>query len=144
MKRSEGGFTLIGLLVSMAIVALITGAATTSIFQVFNVTTRSSDHVTVIRQVQNAGYWISQDAMEAEHVIVDDDPATPEFLILNWTEWGYDEDSIYHVVTYSFQDLSEGIGKLMRNNIQENQLRTSKDFINQKYCTIRYIQILKK
>jgi len=113
MKQSERGFTLIETLVGIAILALIAGAATMATFQVINVTKSSNDHITAVRQVQNAGYWISRDALMAENVIVDD-LTPPDFLILNWTEWGYDEDSTYHSVRYSFQDLSDGIGKLRR------------------------------
>lgn len=121
MKRSEGGFTLIELLLVVAIVALMAGAATMATFQVINVTKRSNNHMTAIRQVQNAGYWISHDALMAENVA--DNLTPPGFLTLTWTEWGYDEDkkgeetdTIYHSVTYSFQDLSDGIGKLRRTH----------------------------
>lgn len=117
MKRSEWGFSVIEVLVAMAIVAFIAGGATMATFQVINVTKSSSDHATAIRQAQNAGYWISWDALMSENAIVDDDPETPDLLFLNWTEWGYgEEDSIYHLVTYSLQDLSDGIGKLVRNH----------------------------
>ena len=124
MKRSERGFTLIEILLVMAIVALIAGAATMATFQVINVTNRSNNHMTVIRQVQNAGYWISHDALMAESVITGN-LTPPDFLFLTftWTEWGYEddhhgEDTIYHLVTYSFsfQDLSDGIGKLRRTH----------------------------
>ncbi len=120
MKRSERGFTLIELLVTIAIVAIITAAATMSTFQVFNVTRRSNDHMVTIRQVQNAGYWISRDALMAQNIVVDDDdPGTPEleFLTLKWTEWSYDDASTYHSVTYSIEDLSGEIGKLERNYV---------------------------
>jgi len=118
MKRSERGFTLIELLVVIAIVALIGGAATTTTFQVLASTKRSNDHMTAIRQVQNAGYWISNDVLMAQTITTADDEETPEveFITLTWTEWGYDdyEDSTYHSVTYYFEDLSDGIGKLKR------------------------------
>ena len=119
MKRGERGFTLIEVLVVIAIVATISAAATMSTFQVFNVTRRSNDHVVTVRQVQNAGYWISRDALMAESVVVDNDPETDEFLTLTlkWTEWNYDGDSVYHEVTYSIEDLSpDGIGKLIRTH----------------------------
>ena len=115
MKRNEQGFTLIELIIVIAIVAIIAGAATFTTFQVLNVTASSGNDIRVIRQVQNAGWWISQDALVAENIIIDDDPETPEFLLFSWTQWGYDEESIYHAVTYSFEDVSEGIGKLKRN-----------------------------
>ena len=119
MKRSERGFTLIELIVAAAIIVLIVGAATMTTFQVLNVTRSSNDHMTAIRQVQNAGYWISRDALMAQKIDIGDDPDTTEItevLILSWTEWGYDEDSTYHSVTYSIQDLSDGFEKLVRTH----------------------------
>ena len=117
MKLSERGFTLVELLVVIAIMSLITLGATMTTFQIINVTRRSNDHVAAVRQVQNAGYWISRDALMAENAVVGDDPETEtvEFLILTWTEWDYDdtEDSEYHEVIYSFQDPPSGIGKLL-------------------------------
>ena len=115
MKRSERGFTLIELLVVLAISAVITIAAGMATVQVISVTRNSNDNMTVIRQVQSAGYWISRDALMAEYASVGSNPE--DFLTLNWTEWSHDEDedSIYHTVTYSFQGLSaDGIGKLIR------------------------------
>ena len=98
MKPSEQGFTLIELLVAIAIIALIAGAATMATFQVINVTKRSNDHMTVIRQVQNAGYWISHDALMAQSIMFDDPETTEvtEVLILSWTNW----DGVLHGVTY--------------------------------------------
>jgi len=120
MKRGERGFTLIEVLVVIAIAALITLGATTTTFQVFNVTRHSNDHIAVVRQVQNAGYWISRDALMAESVVVDGDPETDEFLTLKWTEWdfGKKKDLVvyYHEVTYFFQDLPDDIGKLDRTH----------------------------
>ncbi|TRZ49142.1 MAG: prepilin-type N-terminal cleavage/methylation domain-containing protein [Dehalococcoidia bacterium] len=123
IKRDQKGFTLIELLVVLAIIALIAIAATTTTFQVLASTKRSNDHMTAIRQVQNAGYWISNDAQMAQSVVTDDVPETPEFLVLNWTEWDEGKkkkDSKYHLVTYSFQDLSDGIGKLKRQYLIKN------------------------
>ena len=117
MKLSERGFTLVELLVVIALMSLITLGATMTTFQIINVTRHSNDHVAAVRQVQNAGYWISRDALMAESVVVDDDPETAEFLTLTWAEWGYDEDSYYHEATYSFRDLSAGIGKLERQYV---------------------------
>ncbi len=114
MKRSERGFTFIEFLVVMAIVALIAGAAGAATLQLFASTKRSNDHMTAVRQVQNAGYWISRDALMAENT--DNVTTHPDFLVLTWTEWDDSQVSTYHSVTYSFsfQDLSDEIGKLKR------------------------------
>lgn len=114
MKQGEKGFTLIELAVAIAIISLIGSATAATTFQVIKGTERSNDHTTAVRQVQNAGYWISYDTRMAENVVADN-LTLPDFLILTWTEWDYDEgDSTYHSVTYFFEDLSDGVGKLKR------------------------------
>ena len=115
MSQGEKGFSTIELIVALSIIALIGLAATMTTFQVINVTERSESHMTAIRQVQNAGYWISRDAQMAESVITDNLSAT-DFIILTWTERDYVSDDIYHSVTYFFEELSDEIGKLKRNH----------------------------
>ncbi len=113
MKRSERGFTLIELLLVIAITAGLALAAGATVTQLFASSKRINDHMTTVRQVQNAGFWISRDAMIADSATVNNE--TPDnFLVLTWTEWSYDADSTYHSVTYSLQDLSGGIGKIQR------------------------------
>ena len=116
MKQGEKGFSTIELIVALFIIALIGSAAAATTFQVINGTARSNAHMTAVRQIQNAGYWISHDAQMAESVVTDN-LTHPDFLVLTWTEQDYSEDDpIYHSVTYFFEDLSDGIGKLKRNH----------------------------
>ena len=115
MKQGEKGFTIIEMVVSIAIIAIIGLAANMTIFQVVNGTARSNSHMTAVRQVHNAGFWISRDAQMAESVITDN-LSLPDFIVLNWTERDYDSDDTYHSVTYFFEELSDEIGKLKRNH----------------------------
>ena len=115
MRQGEKGFTLIEFIVAISIIALIASAAAVTTFQVINGTGRSNSHMTSMRQVQNAGYWISRDARMAESIITDN-LSSPNFVILNWAERDYGSDSTYHSVTYFFEDLSDGIGKLKRSH----------------------------
>jgi len=114
MKQSEKGFTLIELIGAVAVTALIALTVTAVTFQLIKVTERSNDQMTAIPQVQNAGYWISHDTRIAESVTVDN-LEDQNFLILNWTDYE-GGDPTYHSVTYFFEDLSDGIGKLKRNH----------------------------
>jgi len=91
IHKNQKGFTLIELIVAIAITALIIGVIVMSIFQVFTVNTLSSNHMKAVRQVQNTGYWISRDTLMAQSVDSDpaDDVATlgTEILILSWVAW---------------------------------------------------------
>ena len=115
MKLGEKGFTLVELVVAITIMVLASGAAGAAIFQIFNGTGRSNSHMTAVRQVQNAGYWISRDAQMAQTATIDN-LTLPDFLILSWTEWDDAGDPIYHSATYSFEELTDGIGKLKRGH----------------------------
>lgn len=89
MKRNERGFTLIELTIVIAIIALIAGGATMSIIQVVKGNERSNNHMTAVRQVQNAGFWISRDTQMAQVITTDDDTGTAEteVLTLTWVGW---------------------------------------------------------
>ena len=97
INKKQRGFTLIELLIAIAITSVITGGITTAIFQTFTVNARTSSHMTAVRQVQNAGHWISQDAQMAQEVLPSGATGFNP-LTLTWTEW---VDSTENVVTYS-------------------------------------------
>jgi len=115
MKQGEKGFTLVELLVATTIIVLATGAAGAATFQVFKGTERNNNYMTAVRQVQNAGYWISRDTQMAQSVTTDN-LTVPDFLVFSWTEWDYADEPTYHTATYFFQDVTDGIGKLKRNH----------------------------
>jgi len=67
--------------------------------------------------VQNAGFWVSHDALMAQDVNTDDDPGTSELelVTLTWTEW----DNTPHQVIYTLQGTElwrddSGSGQQMR------------------------------
>jgi len=120
MKPGEKGYTLIELLIAITIMVAASGAAGAAIFQVVRGTEHNNDHMTVVRQVENAGYWISRDAQMARVVTTTDNLTLPVFLSLSWTEWDDDGNSIYHSANYSFEGLTDGVGKLKRTYASGN------------------------
>lgn len=114
MKPGEKGYTLIELLIAMTIMVMATGAAAAAIFQIFGRTELNSNHMTVVRQVENAGYWISRDAQMARVVTTTDNLTPPAFLSLSWTEWTDSGSQISHSANYTFEDLTDGVGKFKR------------------------------
>jgi prepilin-type N-terminal cleavage/methylation domain-containing protein len=113
MKRNEKGFTLIELIIVIAIASLIVNAAGMSIFQILNGTEHNNDHATAVRQVQNAGHWISQDAQRSQVIDNENNPATgiTEFITFTWTTW---EDNYSHEVIYIFEEITEDLADLKR------------------------------
>jgi prepilin-type N-terminal cleavage/methylation domain-containing protein len=99
IQRDQKGFTLIELLVVVAITGLITWGITMTIFQVFNTNTRNSSHMIAIRQVQNAGSWVSPDVQMAQSVNATGGQGFP--LTLTWIEW---ETGDSHAVNYTLED----------------------------------------
>lgn len=98
--KNQRGFTLIEIILAIAITGIIVGGITMTIFQVFSVNTRSSNHMVAVREVQNAGYWISRDAQMAQE---EPDISDDEFLTLTWTDWD-SGDEHQHQVVYSLED----------------------------------------
>jgi len=95
LKKDQRGLTLVELVIAIAITGIITAAITMAVFQVFNMNTRTSNHMTAVRQVQNAGYWVSRDAQMAQGVVITGVSGFP--LTLTWTDW---ETGEVHQVIY--------------------------------------------
>lgn len=84
MRGKPRGFTLVEVIVAVAICALIAGAASPALFQIMTGTERNNNRVTAVRQVQQAGTWISRDAIRARNLTVPVDDGFP--LTLSWGE----------------------------------------------------------
>ena len=112
LKKDQRGITLIELVITIALTGVITAAITMSIFQVFNMNTRTSNHMAAVSHVQQAGKLVREDIMEAQNVDTGDDPGTPELelLTLTWKEGGTE---IPHEVIYTLEDMSSGEFKIL-------------------------------
>lgn len=99
ITRGQQGFTLLELIVAVALTALIGVGATTATVQVMTQTNRNTDYTAASRHVMNAIYWLSRDAQMSQTVLTDN--GTTGFpLTLGWTEW----DNSAHQVVYSVVD----------------------------------------
>ena len=98
-RKGERGFTIIELLVALAITGLIAGALSMTIAQIMGSNSQSSNHATVIRQVQNAGYWVSHDVQMAQSDPTIDLSADGFPLVITWTEWNGTENEVTYTIT---------------------------------------------
>jgi len=82
MKRGEKGFTLLEVLIGVAIMAIVVGAVAMTITTLLLNEGQAAGQNTALPQVQNAGYWISRDVQMAG--TVDFDELEPDvFLTLS-------------------------------------------------------------
>jgi type II secretory pathway pseudopilin PulG len=97
INKSQKGITMLELLIAFAVTCIITGGVTATLYQMVIGSARTANHMTVVKQVQNAGYWVSRDAQAAQSVAVDEGEATGFPLTLTWTDW----NNTVNTVTYT-------------------------------------------
>ena len=113
MKRNEAGFTMVEFIVAAALGALVAGTAISVLSYVILNNERVSDHMGAVFYAEAAAHSVVRDATMANSITADN-LASPQLLVLKWTDWDDAENPVYHVVTYSIEDLSGGIGSLKR------------------------------
>lgn len=91
--KDELGFTLIEVLTALAILSLVIGPSAAAAITVMNLSSWNTDLNIHLRQVQNAGFWISQDALMSQIITTNNPDA---FLTLEWTDW----DGNSYIVDY--------------------------------------------
>jgi prepilin-type N-terminal cleavage/methylation domain-containing protein len=99
-RTNQSGFTLIELMLSLLITALLGMGATISSFQVLNETTRNRDYTAASRNAMNAVFWIGRDAQMAE--VISGTAGFPDTsdLSLAWTDW----NNTSYNATYSLEN----------------------------------------
>jgi type II secretory pathway pseudopilin PulG len=101
LHKDQKGLTILELVIVILLTGIVTAAITTTFFQVFNMNTRTANHMIAVSQVQQAGKIVSEDMLEAQFNKIDDSPTGGEFLKLGWTAQNSTE---VHDVTYTLED----------------------------------------
>ncbi|MCX6010217.1 MAG: prepilin-type N-terminal cleavage/methylation domain-containing protein [Chloroflexi bacterium] len=103
LKTTEKGFTLVELLVGITIAAFVVGAASMTVITMMRLSPQSNNWAIALRQVQNAGYWISRDVQMSQGEI-SVDPAPGTFLTLTLPQ---DQNPINDItIDYEFENIN--------------------------------------
>jgi prepilin-type N-terminal cleavage/methylation domain-containing protein len=95
IRESQKGFTLLELVVALAITGFISVGIAMATAQVVDQGERNSDYNTASQNTLNAIHWISRDAQMSQ--VLEPDGASGFPLNLGWVEW----DNSNHLVTYT-------------------------------------------
>jgi prepilin-type N-terminal cleavage/methylation domain-containing protein len=109
LHKNQKGFTLIEVLITVAIMAGI-GVVTTAAIGELVQSNRTSNHMVAVRQVQQAGYRVNRDVVQAQDITNSTAPGGFP-LTINWIDWGSGEA---HEVVYDLTDCSGGVCQLER------------------------------
>ncbi|MFC1964085.1 hypothetical protein ACFLV1_01750 [Chloroflexota bacterium] len=96
--KNEDGFSLIGFLITLAIMALITNGIMMAIFQIYDVSSNRTNQLLAIRDVQSAGRWLTLDARKAARIeTTQDADGFPMTISWNASD-GNEHDVVYTVL----------------------------------------------
>ncbi|GEM_PF-6815183 len=87
--RSQRGYTLIEILVVVAITGAISGVISMVILSMMDVVTQSRSHIDAIAQAQNAERWMERDGKMCQIVEVErKQPNQSGTMQMVWSDWG--------------------------------------------------------
>ena len=123
MKQREKGFSLLEVLIGLAIMAIIVVPITMTTTMIVRSSRQAAAQNAVLPQVQNAGYWISRDVQIASGITLDDDPNGNGFPLA--LDIPTDDDPNHD---YGIEYLFDG-NKLKREVYDSSQILVSETFI---------------
>lgn len=101
VKNSQKGFTLLEILVAMAVSGLLLTGVVGAIFQTLRITAESRLQITALEDIKNVAYWVGKDMVSANATnLVSGGPAVSN-LTLQWTNYPYAASGNFAPVNHS-------------------------------------------
>lgn len=95
LKAGEKGFTLVEVLVALAIAGAVISVTSAAVITVIRTTGLNDEWNTNLRQVQNAGNWITKDVLMAQSV---SDNTDGVFLDISWSDWDNNNNNVQYII----------------------------------------------
>jgi type II secretory pathway component PulJ len=113
--RSQTGFTVIEMIIGIALTGILGGGIITAIYQINRINDASKARVIAVQQVENALYYINRDFQMAQNVQINGEDY---WIRLTWKEW---EQNNTNEADYVLED-----GVLTRSYYVNSQLESAK------------------
>ena len=97
--RSQKGFTIIELLIALAITSAIGGGISMAVIQIFDHNAQSTTRMIAVKQVENTVHWLNRDVQMAQVVAPTANPDPDGLpLTLSWVEWDNTENEVVYAL----------------------------------------------
>ena len=115
-KRSQRGFTLVELMIALAVSAMLMVGSMQLLSHMVVTTAQNRAKTMAMLQVQYVGFWITEDVVQARpDGVTPTDPLNPatldSLLTIQWTQW----NGVQHRIVYSVEPEGDGTWTLYRN-----------------------------
>ena len=100
---NQKGFTLIELVVALAILGIVVVGIVTSIFQIMQGRAQIAGKSVALADIDNAAHWVTRDIVMGQSTDLEDDAPPTGNMTMTWndlTGWAEAEESISHSVVY--------------------------------------------
>jgi prepilin-type N-terminal cleavage/methylation domain-containing protein len=100
VNASNRGFTLVEILIAVAIMGILATILSMAITQIVMVNASSNNHMKAITQVENALHYINRDVQEAQTINpINYDLVSGNKLTINWTDWNDNTAEVEYWIT---------------------------------------------
>ncbi|MBA7707819.1 hypothetical protein ES703_116702 [subsurface metagenome] len=113
-EKSQKGFTLLEILLVLAVGGILMVGVIVAIFQTAAITAESSTQITALEDIRKVASQMSKDIRVAATTDLEDDGSVLDSLTLEWTSW-YDENGELNPVPHSISYTLSSGGTLQRN-----------------------------
>ena len=113
---SQPGFTLVEVVVALAIAAIILGSIAALMYYMVVTTGEQSDQVTARLQVQYVSFWMGEDVVQAQEIVVENSTGNAELGMKGFPltiTWENDEEISYSVI-YDVENTGQNPWQLTR------------------------------
>ena len=111
--------TLIELLISLGVTAMLVGVLGSVIFQFTMAAEQGNERLDVLHDVQNAGYWITADAKRALTTDLVEGAQPVESMTLGWSEGSQSHTVVYSLSERDLERAHNGVTRVVARHVSE-------------------------